>query len=496
MSLRLRLLIGILALAAAGLLVLDVVSYKVLEDHLSERVDQQVESASRPLGARLRAKVDPEFQPPRGRLPGTFQDGARDRPAGAGEGGRGDAPPRSIPPDELPPGTFGQLRSAEGEVLATVSFDYGDEGLARPDLGGSLPIADFDEPMRTTTVGSRHGDGQFRVGAVRGPDGLVTIAAIPLGDNEETLAQLALIEAIVTVSVLLAIAGLAWWVIGVGLAPLRKMGRTADEIAQGDLSRRVDDVNPSTEVGRLGLALNAMLGQIEEAFRQREESEARMRRFLADASHELRTPLVSIRGYSELYRLGAIESPGELDSAMRRIESESGRMGTLVDDLLALARMDEMPAPARPERIDLAGILDELVADLRVTAPGREISFDASGDLSVSGDADQLRRAIRNVMRNAVIHTDDGTPIEITAGCGAGTVEIEVRDHGAGIPAGAESEVFERFWRGSESRSRDDGGAGIGLALVAAILRGHGGSASAANAAGGGAVFTLRIPSA
>lgn len=492
MSLRLRLLIGILALAAAGLLVLDVVSYKVLEDHLGERVDQQVESASRPLAAALRAKADPEFQALRGRLPAELGAGG-ERPGGAPEEGDGASVPR--PPDELPPGTFGQLRSADGEVLATVSFDYGDEDLARPDLGGSLPVASFDEPMRTVTVGSRQGDGQFRVGATEGPDGLVTIAAIPLGDNEETLEQLALIEAIVTVSVLLAIAGLAWWVIGVGLTPLRKMSATADEIAQGDLSRRVEDASPKTEVGRLGIALNAMLAQIEEAFRQREESEARMRRFLADASHELRTPLVSIRGYSELYRLGAIDSPAELDSAMRRIESESGRMGTLVDDLLALARMDEMPAPAKPERVDLAEILAELVADLRVVAPGRRVSLDAAGDLSVSGDPDQLRRAIRNVLRNAVTHTDDGTPIEVAATEDAGTIKVEVRDHGPGIPAGAEHDVFERFWRGSESRSRDDGGAGIGLALVSAILRGHGGSATAANADSGGAVFTLRIPS-
>ena len=173
---------------------------------------------------------------------------------------------------------------------------------------------------------------------------------------------------IVTASVLIAIGLLGWWVIGLGLRPLRKMSDTADEIAKGDLTRRVEDTNPKTEVGRLGIAFNEMLEQIEESFEKRKQSEEKMRRFLADASHELRTPLSSIRGYSELFRMGAMADPEETTKAMERIETESQRMGELVDDLLALARLDEMPE-AKKELVMLGPLLEESVADFRGDEP-------------------------------------------------------------------------------------------------------------------------------
>lgn len=485
MSLRIRLLIGVLALAAAGLLVLDFVSYRALEDHLNDRADQQVSSASRPLAMALRTKaglgheVAPGQGSRAGQLPFVPEEGRE--------------PPRDVMPEGLPPGTFGQLRNAAGKVLANFSFDYGDTDTARPDLSGDLPVTEVGAPPEPVTVDAREGEGQFRVSATTGPDGLVTVAAVPLSDNEETLDRLALIQAIVTITALAAIGGLGWWVVGIGLRPLKRMGETADEIARGDLSRRVDDVDPKTEVGRLGIALNSMLGQIEDAFRQREESEERMRRFLADASHELRTPLASIRGYSELYRLGAITDEDELKGAMGRIESESGRMGELVDDLLALARLDEMPVPAK-EPVELGPMLEETVSDIRATSPGREITLDATDDLIVEGDPDQLRRAVMNVLRNAVIHTPDGCSVEVTAKRAEDRIVIAIRDHGEGFSDGAEEKVFDRFWRASESRNRDGGGAGIGLAIVAAVFDGHGGSVSAANAEGGGAIFTLILP--
>jgi two-component system, OmpR family, sensor kinase len=487
MSLRIRLLIGVLVLAAAGLLVLDFVSYRALEDHLDDRANQQVSAASRPLAMALRTKagldrdVVPDSGSPTGDLP--FVPG------------KGPQPPRDAMPEGLPPGTFGQLRNESGKVLATFSFDYGETDTARPDLSGDIPVTESGRPPEPVTVGAREGEGEFRVSATTGPDDLVTVAAVPLSDNQATLDRLALIQAIVTVSALAAIGGLGWWVVGIGLRPLKRMGETADEIARGDLSRRVEDVDPKTEVGRLGIALNAMLGQIEEAFRQREQSEERMRRFLADASHELRTPLASIRGYSELYRLGAITDEDELKSAMGRIESESGRMGDLVDDLLALARLDEMPVPSK-EPVELGPILDETVADIRATSPGREITLEAADDLIVDGDQDQLRRAVMNVLRNAVVHTPDGCSVEVTAKRAGDVIMIAVRDHGEGFTDGAEEKVFDRFWRASESRNRDGGGAGIGLAIVAAVFDGHGGSVSAANAEGGGAIFTLNLPAA
>ncbi|MGA7397211.1 MAG: HAMP domain-containing sensor histidine kinase [Solirubrobacterales bacterium] len=493
MSLRIRLLIGILVLAAAGLLVLDVVSYRALEGHLDDRVDQQVESSARPLEFALRLKANGQ---------GDLGLAARPQSAdsdlipdgGQSPGGRAGRPRGAAP--ELPPGTYGQLRTAAGQVLTSVSFDYGDSEQSSPDLSGELPVTGVGEPIEPVTVNSKEGDGKFRVAATTGPDGLVTVSAVPMGDTEETLEQLAVIEAIVTVSVLIALAGLGWWVIGIGLRPLKRIGETADEIAGGDLSKRIDDVNPNTEVGRLGITLNSMLTQIEEAFRQRKESEDRMRQFLADASHELRTPLASIRGYSELYRLGAIEEPDGLPTAMSRIESESMRMGELVDDLLALARLDEMPTPAR-EMVVLGPILEESVADLQATSPSHQISIETGGDLRTNGDPDQLRRAIANILRNAVVHTPDNTPIEVRASRSSDRLTIEVRDHGPGLPDGSEKTVFDRFWRDSESRTRDSGGAGIGLAIVAAIVDGHDGTVTAANAADGtGAIFTIELPAA
>ncbi|MBK5232260.1 MAG: HAMP domain-containing protein [Thermoleophilia bacterium] len=497
MSLRLRLLFGILALSAVGLLTLDVVSYRVLEDHLGDRTDQQVESASRPLAAVLRDKAGLDSG-----LFGGGNAGGDELPppvAGIGEpgpsGGATGGGQRDGPPEELPPGTYGQLRSPEGKVLATVSFDYGDDGASRPDLSGDIPVSRFNEPPQQFTVDAKEGDGQFRAAATSGPDALVTIAAVPLNDNEETLEKLALIEAIVTASVLIAIALLGWFVIGIGLRPLRRMGETADEIARGDLSRRVEDTNPKTEVGRLGIALNAMLGQIEESFQKRKESEEKMRRFLADASHELRTPLASIRGYSELFRLGAMADPEETTRAMTRIETESQRMGELVDDLLALARLDEMPE-RKKELVMLGPLIEESVGDFRVTSSDREFTFEPGGDLRLNGDADQLRRAINNLLRNAVVHTPAGSPIDVTAVREDGEIAVVIRDHGDGLPPGAEDAVFDRFWRDSKSRSRDGGGAGIGLAIVAAVAESHGGSAVAGNAPEGGAAFTLRLPAA
>jgi two-component system OmpR family sensor kinase len=491
MSLRLRLLIGILVLAAAGLLTLDFVSYRALENHLSDRVDEQVQGAAVALGHDLREKagivdVGPVF-------PGNQRQGTN-RPApaiqpdnGFGPGGGGGLP------NELPPGTFAQLRSASGKVLATTFFGYGTTSVNRPDLSGDIPVSQFDEPPTIVTVGSRDGGStKFRVSAVADQDGRVTYAAVPTSDMEETLEQLLLIEAVVTGAILIALAGLAWWMIGFGLRPLERMSETAGEIAAGDLSIRVEDEDPKTETGRLGISLNKMLHQIEDSVRQREQSEERMRQFLADASHELRTPLASIRGYAELYRMGAIPEGPEADRAMSRIEAESARMGDLVDGLLTLARLGELPEPVR-QPVDLATVAAECRDDAKAAAPDREFTLDSAEGVSIQGDEDQIRQLLANLLRNTIDHTPEGTPVEIAIASGGRTVEIEVRDHGHGIDEEHADQLFERFWREGESRSRNTGGAGIGLAVVAAIAEVHGGRASAENAPDGGAIFRVEL---
>jgi two-component system OmpR family sensor kinase len=236
-----------------------------------------------------------------------------------------------------------------------------------------------------------------------------------------------------------------------------------------------------------------MLVQIEKAFAERAAGERRLRRFLADASHELRTPLASIRGYSELYRIGAAREPAEVERAMDRIEAESARMGGLVDDLLTLARVDEVREPAR-EPLDLRELLEDARDDARAAAPERQISLNPTGPVAIEADGDALRRVFANLLRNAVVHTPEGTPIELTLEKTAAWATVKVQDHGPGLPPGDPNAVFERFWRDSEARGRDDGGAGLGLAIAAALVNAHGGRVEAENPAGGGALFTVHLP--
>src|SRR5213078_3713580 len=271
--------------------------------------------------------------------------------------------------------------------------------------------------------------------------------------------------------------------------PLRRMELTANAIAGGDLTARVESTDERTEVGRLGLALNAMLARIERAFAEREATEARLRQFLADASHELRSPLSSIGGYAEIFRTGAARKPEELGKAMSRIEEEAERMGVLVGDLLVLARLDEMREPVS-EPVDLRALAREVCEDARAQAPDRAIDLDVNGPVGILGDREQLHQVVANLLRNAVLHTPSGTPIDVSVHDHDGTATLVVRDHGAGLEPGTEQSVFERF-----VTSRRDG-TGLGLAIVAAIVRAHGGEVAAANAEGGGAAFTVKLSTA
>jgi two-component system OmpR family sensor kinase len=320
-----------------------------------------------------------------------------------------------------------------------------------------------------------------------------TIAAIPLREVDETLHRLLAVEGLVIAGVLATLAALALWLVRLGLRPLDQMGATAGAIAAGDLSRRVTPATQRTEVGRLGLALNAMLSQIEQAFAERQAVQDRLRRFVADASHELRTPLASIRGYAELFRIGAARSRVDTEKAMGRIEDEATRMGVLIDDLLTLARLDQLPQTART-RVNLTDLVAEAVADARAAAPERQIELASDTGVMVLGDASRLRQVISNLTRNALVHTPPGTPIELRLTTEERDATLEVRDHGKGLPSSDPNVLFERFWRGEPGRGRGPGGAGLGLSIVAAIVEAHGGEVGAINAPGGGASFTVRLP--
>ncbi|WP_338205386.1 HAMP domain-containing sensor histidine kinase [Candidatus Nephthysia bennettiae] len=329
--------------------------------------------------------------------------------------------------------------------------------------------------------------------SLAGPGSGVLVIAIPLTEVDSTLGQLVVLEVSIGAAVLAGMALLAGLVVRVGLRPLERMGHTAAAIAAGDLSRRVEPATPRTEIGRLGVALNGMLTQIEAAFAERASSEQRLRRFVADASHELRTPLTSIRGYSELLRGGAARSPEDGALARRRIEEEAVRMSVLVDDMLLLARLDQ-GRPLERDPVDLQPIAEDAVADARAVAPERTVALSAPQTVSVTGDEMRLRQVVGNLVRNALVHTPAGTPVEIGLSTAGAMAILTVADHGRGLPAGTADRIFEPFFRADPGRSRDRGGSGLGLSIVAAVVAAHQGTARVSETAGGGATFSVELP--
>lgn len=475
MSLRARLVAGLLVLSALGLVLLAGITYAEQRSFLIERTDQQAQVA----------------------IPAVTREAYRQAQSGSGGGvdRDGDGYGRPMPggppggDQSLPAGTFGQIRTTSGDVRATVVLGYEGTSTETPELPDELPLGEA-----VTVDGD---DGHYRVLAEQNPAGFITVAAIPFDDVDQTLNRLLVVEGLVIGAILFVLGASAWWVVGLGLRPLDRIGATAGAIAGGDLSRRVEPANDRTEVGRLGLALNRMLSRLEQAFAQRRASEERLRRFVADASHELRTPLASIRGYAELFRMGASADPEETATAMRRIEQEAARMGVLVEDLLTLARLDEVRDRVR-KPVDLAALARDAADDARVVAPEREITVAGDQHVEVVGDPDQLRQVLANLVRNALVHTPGDAAIELSARVnGGGHAVLEVRDHGPGLPPDVDpEELFERFWRAEGGRARGRGGAGLGLAIVGGIVEQHGGAVRAENAERGGAKFTVELPSA
>lgn len=289
-------------------------------------------------------------------------------------------------------------------------------------------------------------------------------------------------------------AGLAsWFVIRRDFQPVDRMIGTAEKIAAGDLTQRVPDSDPNTELGRLGGALNEMLGQVEQAALTREASENRLRRFVADAAHELRTPLTSLRGYAELYRQGALATPDTVDMAMNRIESESRRMGRLVDDLLLLARMDQQRG-LEMAPVDIGEVVTEAVTDFEAVEPDRPVDMTQTGRSTVLGDRNRLRQVVDNLLSNVRTHTPVETPVRVIVTPETGFVEIAVEDEGPGISAEDRERVFERFWRADPGRVRSRGGTGLGLAIVTSLVQAHGGTVAVESELGRGTRFTVRLP--
>ena len=344
------------------------------------------------------------------------------------------------------------------------------------------------------------------------------VVATDLGNINQTIGQLISIDLIVGGIVVLVLAIIGVAVVRASMRPLAEIEQTAGAIAAGDLSRRVPDRDPRTEVGSLGRSLNIMLAHIEAAFSAQAESEAtarrsesRMRQFAADASHELRTPLTAIKGFAEYYRqrggVAANGSEGELtredlDRIMNRVETEATRMGLLVDDLLLLARIDKQrPLEQRP--VDMLALAADAVQDASVIAPDREVRLTVGHDTAflVIGDEARLRQVVGNLMSNALTHTPDGTPIQVHVRSGVldpghriPAVVLEVVDHGPGMSPDQAQRVFERFYRADQARARQTGGTGLGLAIVSALVSAHGGTVAVDTEPGRGATFRVSLP--
>ena len=360
-----------------------------------------------------------------------------------------------------------------------------------------------------TTVNSRTGSNDWRImpisleSSTNGQASSMVIA-LPLKQTNQVVALVGVLTFAFGLATLAAAIAMTWVIVTRTFEPLARVEQTAAKIAAGDLSQRIEDYNPSNEIGNLAISLNTMLAQIESSFNAQAKSEAKMRRFVGDASHELRPPLVSIRGYSELYRQGALPNDEAVATAMGRIESESKRMGQLVEDLLTLARIDER-RESKLAPFDLFHLAVDASNDAYATSPDREVSLVGLTDdvaptsAPVIGDESRMRQVVANLLTNAMRYTPAGTPLEIAVGVredvpGYPLSVIEVRDHGPGIHGEDRERVFERFYRTDTSRSRETGGTGLGLSIVAAILEQHDGSVHIEETPGGGATFVISLP--
>jgi two-component system OmpR family sensor kinase len=388
---------------------------------------------------------------------------------------------------------IGVIQGDTVETLATPAFYDSDAPV--PAITVDQALDDQGHPVSEPfTVGTNPpSDTHYRVMVFQSDRGPTFVAALSLADVEASVSRLILVEVVITGLVLGILGLVTFWVLRLGVRPVKQMTATATAIAAGDLSHRVPSGYEGTEAGELGDALNAMLTRIEEAFEERSASEARLRQFVADASHELRTPVATIRGYAELYRRGGLEERDELKQAMRRTEAETVRMGSLIDDLLLLARLDQ-GRPLEQAPVDLGVLAVDAVADARAREPERRVTASVMEGVVVAGDEHRLRQLVANLVSNALLHTLPDAAVEVRVRADSGDAVLEVRDEGPGMSPDVAARAFERFYRADPSRSRHQGGSGLGLAIVRAIVDAHGGNVTLDTALGSGTTVRVTLP--
>ncbi|HUC57614.1 MAG TPA: HAMP domain-containing sensor histidine kinase [Streptosporangiaceae bacterium] len=484
-TLRGRLIAGLVALLALACALVGATTYVVLRGALYQQLAGQLSEA----GTRFTNCVTSNGQPPPGRPP---------------PGGDHDGDPHWLPPvpncvtiNGQSQGTFSALLTKYSETAdykatyASITNERCHLSEADASVVAALPATGTPVSRDLPSAG-----GDYLLEASRQPDGAVLVTGLPLAQTQSTLEKVEITEAIVFgLALLLAgLAGTAW--VRLSLRPLGRIAATATEVtslplASGevDLPHRVDSADPRTEVGMLGAAFNRMLGHVESALARRHASEARLRTFAADASHELRTPLAAIRGYAELAQRHADDLPDDVRRALERVGAESARMSGLVDDLLLLARLDA-GRPLERAPVDLTRLAIDATSDARAAAPGHRWLLDLPAEpVTVTGDEGRLRQVLANLLSNAAKHTPAGTKVTVALKERNGSAELSVTDEGPGIPANLQSRLFERFVRGSASRSPGPAGSadsagpagspgastGLGLAIVDAVTSAHGG---------------------
>lgn len=485
-SLRNRLLLTTVVVAAIGIGASDFAANAELRGFLIRQVDGQLSSVAGGTVSRLvRAGIAPST------------DDSMMTTEGSPSSSTQSATPEFHPVTPLrgvPTATAVTLLDPIGVVLGQLGGDISNGGSQATFAGMTLA-----EVARTKgkafTVDTEHPHASTRAMAFVLPSNLGSVViSVSLNSVERTLHELSWLFLLISIAVLLLIGLISRWLITLSLRPLLEVEVIAAAIADGDLSARLPELQPSTEVGRLTQSLNTMLGRIEESFAQKNASESKLRRFVADASHELRTPLTAIRGFAELHRQGAVTGEVKVKELVGRIEKESIRMGSLVEDLLLLARMDE----ARPnalEPVDLTHLIEESVASARAAGPDHPITLEVSEDLYVLGDTKRIHQALGNLLANARTHTVSGTKISVIANSNEFETTVSVADAGPGLSVQDQTRIFERFFRVDPSRARHAGeGSGLGLSIVDAVMRAHGGRVSVASELGKGATFTLHFP--
>ena len=470
-SLRNRLILASVFLASCAIAASDFAANTALRSYLISQVDNQLINISTGSLERLdRAGIAPQTEFEENRSPFRILQ-----------------PLRGVPTS-----TSLTLLDIDGKLVGQIGGELGGKAFAVTGMKVSQVAKYKNQPF---TIDGENGKPDIRALALVLPTGMGSvIVANSLEEVDKTLGQLRFLFFILGLIAILVTALVSRWIVAIGLKPLEKVEETAEAIAAGNFSARLPAAKPDTEVGRLTTALNTMLGRIEQSFAVKVESENKLRRFVADASHELRTPLTAIRGFAELHRQGAVVGEEKTKELINRIEGESIRMSSLVEDLLLLARLDQS-RQLDLEPVDLNTLITEVVASAKAAGPNHPIKLILpQEEIFVLGDSRRIHQVVANLLANARTHTPAGTNITVTAIQELTQTIIEVSDDGPGLAKADQERIFERFYRADPARVRSSGeGSGLGLSIVDAVMQAHGGYVSVKSELGKGATFTLHF---